>query len=251
MPFHAPSSVSKAWTCKAVSAIWFKVDLGVHHRFAGLPTDVIAKHGHSIRIVQNAKTFSHVSALDHPNINKLRVLRMKTTGSFRQHEHAFQIVARNNTSLRVVRVSATYAQPDKIDHASYYASVPAFLPSLSALPARTSSTINTLHLVNMWMTHDDLMTILEASPRLSKLRLDHTDVVGTPTRFFQHLGTTTLLTSLKSIIPDVSTDLPSLLSYFPNLTTLHTWHRDSSAMTPSASIKKDFEQYCPLLNSSS
>ncbi|KAG0373722.1 hypothetical protein BGX24_011331 [Mortierella sp. AD032] len=200
--------VSKAWTLDFVSAIWFKVDLSVHQRFTDLPTDVIEKHGHRIRVVQNAKTFSHACALDHPNINKLRVLRMETTGSSRQHGHAFQIVTRNNASLQVVRVSATYARPDKIDHASYHVS---------------------------------------ASPKLSKLRLDHTDVVGTPTRFFQHVGTTTLLTSLKSIFPDVSTGLPSLLSYFPNLTTLHTWHRDSSAMTPSASIKKDFEQYCPLL----
>ncbi|KAG0360349.1 hypothetical protein BGX24_005582, partial [Mortierella sp. AD032] len=99
----------------------------------------------------------------------------------------------------------------------------------------------------MWMTHDDLATILEASPRLSKLRLFHTDVIGVPTRFFQHTGVTVLSTSLKSIFPDVPTDLPSLLSYFPNLTTLHTWHWDSSAMTPSARIKKEFDQYCPLL----
>ncbi|KAK3838237.1 MAG: hypothetical protein J3R72DRAFT_448757 [Linnemannia gamsii] len=191
--------------------------------------------------------FSQVSALDHPNINKLRVLRMETIASFIQHGHAFQIVARNNTSLRVVRVSTTYTRPDKINHANYHVSVPAFLPPPSFLPARPSSTIDTLDLVSMWMTHDDLATILEASPRLSKLRLVHTDVVGTPTRFFQHLGITLLSTSIESILPDVSTGLPCLLSYLPNLTTLHTWHKYSSAMVPSARIKRDFERYCPLL----
>ncbi|KAK3838204.1 MAG: hypothetical protein J3R72DRAFT_183818, partial [Linnemannia gamsii] len=239
--------VSKAWTLDFVSAIWFKVDLSVHQRFTDLPTDVIAKHGHLIRVVQNAKIFSQVCALDHPNINKLRILHMETTGSIKQHGHAFQIVTRNNASLQVVRVSASYTRPDKINNANYHVSVPAFLPSPSAFPVRPSSTIETLEFVIMWMTHDDLMTILEASPRLSKLKLVHTDVVGTPTRFFQHTGVTVLSTSLKSIFPDVPTGLPSLLSYFPNLTTLHTWHWDSSAMTPSARIKKDFERYCPLL----
>ncbi|KAG0380667.1 hypothetical protein BGX24_006383 [Mortierella sp. AD032] len=123
------------------------------------------------------------------------------------HGHAFQIVTRNNTSLRVVRVSASYTRPDKINNANYH-----------------------------------------ASPRLSKLRLFNMDVIGTPIRLFQHLGITVLSTRLKNIFPDISTGLPCLLSYLPNLTTLHTWHKNSSAMVPSARIKRDFERYCPLLD---
>ncbi|KAG0277225.1 hypothetical protein BGZ95_006297, partial [Linnemannia exigua] len=240
--------VSKAWTLDFVSAIWFKVDLSLHPRFVSLPTDVIAKHGHRIRIVDNARIISQVSTLDHPSINKLRILQMETAAYSIQCRHVCQIITRNNTSLRAVRVSATYTRTDKINHANYHVSVPAFLPSPGVLPARPSSTIETLTLVSMWMTHDDLIMILEASPRLSKLRLTQTDVVGTPTRFFQHPGITSLLTSLKSIVPEVSTGLPSLLSYFPNLTALHTWHSYSSGIPPSARIKKAFERYCPLLS---
>ncbi|KAG0373723.1 hypothetical protein BGX24_011332, partial [Mortierella sp. AD032] len=239
--------VSKAWTYEFVSAIWRKVDLSVHPRFAELPTNVITKQGHHIRVVNNARALEEDSALAYSNINKLGFLHIETAGSTWQYMRAYEIIARNITSLHALDVSAMYISPNKLRFSNYRVSTWAFATSSSALQARPSSILETLDLRNLWLTYDDLATILEASPRLSKLRLIHTDVVGTSTRFFQHPGVTLLSTSLNSIFPDIPTSLPSLLSFFPNLTTLHTWHQDSSAMAPSARIKKDFERYCRLL----
>ncbi|KAG0277224.1 hypothetical protein BGZ95_006296 [Linnemannia exigua] len=239
--------LSKAWSHEFVSAIWFKVDFNVHPLFAHLPADIIAKHGHLIRIVENAETPAQSSILNHANVNKLRRLQMQTSASTMQQVNAFQIVARNNSSLRDVDLIADVHRYNIVDKSTHHVSASAFVPFFAATPGRLSSPLESLDLTSLWLKHDELLTILEASPGLSKLRLTHTDVVGTPTRFFQHPGITLLSTSLKSIVPEVSTGLPSLLSYVPNLTTLQTWHSDSSAIPPSARIKKAFERYCPLL----
>ncbi|KAK3838234.1 MAG: hypothetical protein J3R72DRAFT_493005 [Linnemannia gamsii] len=38
-----------------------------------------------------------------------------------------------------------------------------------------------------------------------------------------------------------------MLSHFPNLTTLDTWHNDSDVIVPSDRIKAEISRYCPLL----
>ncbi|KAK3822342.1 MAG: hypothetical protein J3R72DRAFT_501892 [Linnemannia gamsii] len=60
-------------------AIWFKIDFDVHARFAEHSPDIVAKHGHHIRIVPSPMKGVHSLAI--------------------QHEQMYEIVARNNPSL--------------------------------------------------------------------------------------------------------------------------------------------------------
>ncbi|KAG0380666.1 hypothetical protein BGX24_006382 [Mortierella sp. AD032] len=239
--------LSKAWTYEFVSAIWFKVDFNVHPLFADLPADIIAKHGHLIRIVENAKTPAQSSILNHVNINKLRRLRMQTSELSIQQVNAFQIVARNNTSLRDIDLFSSTYYPNVVDKSTHHVSASAFVPFSSATPGRLSSALESLELTSLWLTHDELLTILEASPRLSKLRLCHTEVVNTPTRFFQHSGITLFAAGLNQVFPKTATTGPSLLSYFPNLTILHTWYINNNYSIATDRIKNEFARHCPLL----
>lgn len=96
------------------------------------------------------------------------------------------------------------------------------------------------------LTHDGLMAILEASPLLSESGLVSTDVVGTRTRSFTHANVKRLTVNLDSLFPVCSVG-PSLLSYFPKLTTLSTWSSTSSFVFPVIKVKEDIARFCPRL----
>lgn len=90
----------------------------------------------------------------------------------------------------------------------------------------------------MCLTHDDLAFILQGFPGLSDLTFLYTDVVDTPTQSFQHVG-------VKFFAAPTG---PSLLSYFPSLTTLSTYNYERSHVTiPSTRIKDDITRNCPQL----
>ncbi|KAK3838238.1 MAG: hypothetical protein J3R72DRAFT_448758 [Linnemannia gamsii] len=248
--------VSKAWTHDFISAIWFKVDLKAHPLFANLPPDVIAKHGRHIRIVENLASLYLVSTFTHPTINKLRFLQIETIGSDVKHTEAYEIIARNNTSVEHLDLFASYFTENP-DHPNHYVSASAFVALSVASPGGPAATsvLTTLEMTQLRLTHDSLMTILEATPALSKIRLPVTTITGTPSRSFQHAGVTLLAWEFKSIFPEDQTTMmttsPSLLSYFPNLTILHTWTEiwtdDSSYTIPTDRIRKDLSRYCPRL----
>ncbi|KAF9123103.1 hypothetical protein BGW39_009251 [Mortierella sp. 14UC] len=238
--------VSKAWTQEFVSAVWFKVDFNVHPLFAELSPDIISEHGHHIRVVKDAKLLAQVSALDNANVNKLRVLQMETLVSTMQNVHVYQIVARNNTSLRDLHIYANSALSREPDALSRHVSVPAFVPFTGDSQGKLFSTLETLELTELWLTHDELLTILEASPRLSKLMLSYTQIVGTPTRSFQHLGVTLFSSSIQTVFPRTPTVSPPLLSHFPNVTILHIWNMGPYSI-PTEMIKDEITRYCPHL----
>ncbi|KAF9124061.1 hypothetical protein BGW39_008501 [Mortierella sp. 14UC] len=239
--------VSKAWTHDFMSAIWFRVDFNVNCRFADLSPDIIAKHGHHIRVVKNANQFPRVHALDNSNVNKLRDLRMEIKASTIHHLNTYQIVARNNTSIQDLELFSQMP-PFSEHHGPFrHVSAPAFIPFPGASQGKLSSTLETLNLIGLWLTHDELLTILESSPNLSKLRLYHTQIVESPTRSFQHLGVSLLAWPLKSIFPQEQSTSSPLLSYFPNLTILHTWKGDQGYTVPTARIKRELARHCPRL----
>ncbi|KAF9123104.1 hypothetical protein BGW39_009252 [Mortierella sp. 14UC] len=241
--------VSKTWTYDFVSAIWFKVDFNVHPLFAELSPVVIANHGHHIRVVKNAVSLSHVSALAHSTVSKLRVLNIETAHSTVQHLRAYMVIASNNTSLQFLSVFANSSFANKVHQSTYYVSAQAFIPSsVAASPVNSlitaTNVLTTLQVWQLYLTHDDWITILEASPRLTKVSASMTSIIGTPTRSFQHTGVTLLAYPLKSIFPQEQTTTPSLLLYFPNLTTLDTWRGESRYEIPTARVKTELARCC-------
>ncbi|KAK3808915.1 MAG: hypothetical protein JOS17DRAFT_765528 [Linnemannia elongata] len=238
--------VSKAWTSHFISVIWFEIDFDVHPRFLNLSPEIVAKHGHLIRIIVNAKTLPQVSILANAGVNSLRNLRIETAASASQHVRAYEIVLRNNRSLEDLHLTAIYIV-NKQDSTAHYVPVSALIPSLGSSPP-TLSKLKKLKIANMCLTHDGLTFILQGCPRLVNLMLQYTDVVYTPTQYFQHVGVKFFAASLTSIFSAAPTG-PSLLSYFPNLTTLSTYNYEGSPFTiPSARIKDDITRYCPHLS---
>ncbi|KAF9124062.1 hypothetical protein BGW39_008502 [Mortierella sp. 14UC] len=230
-----------------MSVVWFRVNFSIHRRFADLPPDIIAKHGHHIRVIKNAILPVQVAALDNSNINRLRALQIETTESTIHHLNAYQIVTRNNTSIQDLELFSQkylFREPDAPTH---HVSVAAFIPFPGTPLGKLSSVLDTLELTELWLTHDEFLTILEASPNLSKLRLYHTQIVGSPTRSFQHPGVSLLAWPLKSIFPQKQSTSSPILSYFPNLTTLLTWRDDSGYMIETARVKQDLVRFCPRL----
>ncbi|KAF8944352.1 hypothetical protein BGZ47_004358 [Haplosporangium gracile] len=214
--------VSKAWTNHFVSAIWFKIDFNIHLQFASLSPDVVAKHGHHIRIITNAKTLPQVSILANAGVNNLRNLQIETAASAIQYVHAYEIVFRNNRSLKNLHLTAIPTANKQLSTA-YYVSVPALIPSLGSLPP-TLSKLRNLKIESMCLTHDGLVFILQGCPELSELRLPFTDAVGTPIQFFQHANVKVFGSTLKSIFPaaltgpsvieDVTLLCPHLTAYY-------------------------------------
>ncbi|KAF9123102.1 hypothetical protein BGW39_009250, partial [Mortierella sp. 14UC] len=239
--------VSKAWTYDFMSIIWFRVNFNIHRRFADLPPDIIAKHGHHIRVVKNAKQSAQVTALDNSNVNKLRALQMEATASTIHHLNAYQIVARNNTSIQDLELFSYTSQYREPQGPTRHVSASAFIPFSGASQGKLSSTLETLELADMWLTHDELLTILESSPNLSKLRLYRIQIVGSPTRLFQHPGVTLLAWPLKSLFPQEEKTTSPMLSYFPNLTILHTRKGDQGYTVPTDRVKRELARCCPRI----
>ncbi|KAG0271529.1 hypothetical protein BGZ95_000647 [Linnemannia exigua] len=240
--------VSKAWTIDFVSSIWFQIDFDIHAQFADLSPDVVAKHGHHIRVVKNAKALAQVSALDHSNINRLRYLHIEAAASTTQQENSYRIVTRNNTNLQELILFAAPISGSNPAYSSYYVLSAAFSPSYDALQQRTPiPNLTSLKLKGLIITYSSLESILQVCKNLTELRLPQVALIGRLNRPFQHTGITLFSFGLKSIFHE-DPARPSILSHFPNLTTLHTWQNTSSKdMVPSERIKKDLSTYCPHL----
>ncbi|KAG0061485.1 hypothetical protein BGZ89_011408 [Linnemannia elongata] len=236
--------VSQTWTDHFISVIWYKVDFNTRPRFADLSPAIILKHGHHIRVIKNAKTLPHVNALAHPSINKLTNLHIETATSSLQNIRAHEIIFRNNHSLGKLDICAASVPTNKQDSLAHYVSAPA----LSPCPLHGSSKLTNLKFDNLIMTHDTLVAVLRICPSLSKLQLFSTDIIGDPTTTsalpYQHTGIKAFGSPLNRVFPTYSNGF-SLLSHFPNLTTLCAWNYDRNFMVPAIRIKKELAQYCP------
>ncbi|KAF9198020.1 hypothetical protein BGZ59_004953, partial [Podila verticillata] len=60
--------VSKAWSKSFALSIWYAVDFKIHHTFVDLDSDIVIKHGHHIRTIENVKTQSELDAVLRPTI---------------------------------------------------------------------------------------------------------------------------------------------------------------------------------------
>ncbi|KAG0376114.1 hypothetical protein BGX24_008263 [Mortierella sp. AD032] len=235
--------VSKLWTNDFVSAIWFKNDFKVHSRFTDLSPELVAKHGHHIRVVKNVVTLQQMASIAHTSVNKLRELYIEIAGSVGQDVSASEVVSRNFPSLQVLWFFSDSVPKNKLESLSFPALAPFFG---AAATGETASCLKTLRLSDMCLTHDGLEAILQASPALFELRLRRVEIVGRSTRVLHHVGVKELSASIELAFQGDPAD-PSLLSYFPNLSYLHIWRDDSRLRIPTTKIKKDLALYCPHL----
>ncbi|KAF8944344.1 hypothetical protein BGZ47_004350 [Haplosporangium gracile] len=253
--------VSRIWADIFTSVIWFKIDFNTHPQFANLPSETIAKHGHRIRIANNVKSLSQVSALANSSVNKLRELHTRATASPSLHIRAYEVVLRNRASLQDLHLFANTSSFNRHESLANYVLTSAFV-SLSVASPSDLSKITRLKIEQLCLTHDSLVEILRGCPKLYDLRLPYTDVVGVPTQSFQHTGVSFFASDFKNlfesnkvpratafswwIVPVAGTH-PSPLSYFPNLITLSVCNYTANTTIPSVEIKEAISQHCPRL----
>jgi len=238
--------VSKAWRNDFMSAIWFKVDFDTQHQFAELSSDVIAKHGHLIRIIMNAKLLPQIAVLNHPSIHSLRELEIEVASSSAQFTVAYRIISQHRPFLEELSLFAAKVPSSKSQSSVHLVPLHSLIsPQDSSQPALPK--LKVLKFTNLRMTHEDLVSILQAAPRLTALRLPYTDVIEiSNASSYQHTGVTLFSSQLKDIFrPDLTA--PSLLAHFPGLTALRTWNYDSDTNIPPTRIKEILSRYCPLL----
>ncbi|KAG0374020.1 hypothetical protein BGX24_010939 [Mortierella sp. AD032] len=235
--------VCEAWSTDFMSAIWFQVDFGDHPQFADLSPAIVAKHGHLIRIVNNAKSPSQVSVLANSGVNSLRDLHIEQTASAIQNVQVYEIVSRNSFTLKYLRLFADSRIKNKNKHSTHYVFAPGMLPSAGPTPLITSK-LKVLKLEFLCLTYDSMVAILQGCPGLTEVGLPHTDMVGTATQSFQHTGVKALNSNLRSLFQPPSTGR-SLLSYFPRLKVLSIFYFDTSLTIQSSQIKEVLLQYCP------
>ncbi|KAG0217760.1 hypothetical protein BGX33_009639 [Mortierella sp. NVP41] len=238
--------VSQAWTKDFVSAIWFMVDFDVSPSFTDLLPDIVATHGHHIRVVKNAKSLPQVQSIANASVNRLRELRIDTAASVMQHILAYEIVSTNITSLETLELFTTSAPANKRESLAHYVPAPSLAPFAGASQTASPSKLKVLRISHLCLTYDGLMAILQGCTNLSDLELPGTDIVGRPTRSFQHTGVTLFSSGLKSVFSREPVG-PSLLPSIPNLKTLQVWDYDvdETLAVPAARIKEDLYQHCP------
>lgn len=169
---------------------------------------------------------------------------METAASPLQNIRAHEIIFRNSYSLERLDIFAVSTPIIKQDSLVHYVSVPAlFPPSL-----HSTSKLTNLKFDNLVLAHDTLVAVLKICPSLTKLQLFSTDIIDSPTITaalpYQHTGIKAFGSPLSRVFPVKSTSF-SLLSHFPNLTTLCAWNYDRNFMVPATRIKKELAQYCP------
>lgn len=228
-----------------MSSIWFSVNFDTQPLFANIAPCIVTKNGHHIRDIKNAKSLPQVTVVANASVRELRTLHIDPTTSIMQHLRAYEIVHRNNTSLQSLHLFAITFFSNKQDSLAHYVSAPALAPSSGGTLSNPSK-LTTLRVERMCLTYDNLTIILKACPKLTKLILPHTDVVGTSTQSFQHTGVTSFSSNLEKIF-DVTRAGPSLLSYFPNLITLSTFAFSPDSTISPTRIKEDINRYCTRL----
>lgn len=239
--------VSKGWADSFVPVIWFRIDFNTRPRFANLSSDIIAKHGHHIRIVLNAKSFFPITVLNNAAVNKLRVLHIDPTVSTEHHRRAIEVVSRNKASLKTLYFIATVLSLTKTDSPAHFVPSSAFVPCSGATGLTSISNFKSLKLDNMYLTQEDLVLILQGCPSLVELSLRQADIVsGNPKFTFQHTGVKNFHSTFGSVFPPLLGG-PSQLSYFPNLEILTASNVSTKEPIDSVRIKEEIARYCPRL----
>ncbi|KAF9143096.1 hypothetical protein BG015_000539 [Linnemannia schmuckeri] len=259
-------SLSCALVCRAFSeifipVIWFSVDFDLQPRFTGLPSSVVTKHGHHIRIVENIQSCAEVRVLANPQVQRLRKIKyMDTTGSNLQHILGFEIVSRNSASL--VRLDLVPDDPVPVgeeNRLANYIQVTALIPPFGSPQA---SKLYRLCIMDLHLTFEGLMTIFHGCPQLTKLGLVNVTILGKPTnpqQLYQHPNISFLSCLHQALFRTDPLDrhqpTPSLLLHLPHLKTIelcdHEVENNPSPSTlntiPPRALLSELSRHCPNL----
>lgn len=239
--------VSKAWSKTFTSPIWYAVDFKIHHTFVDLDSDIVIKHGHHIRTIENIKTQSELDAVLRPTIKNVRVLQITCGTSVRFRNLCMDLIYNNNTSLKKLTLDMD-ANAKRQDFSIRTISVNTFVSYSSV------SQLVKIRLHGVCFSRDSFATLLRNCPLLKWIDLQQ-DVAlfsGPFIDAFQHKGVVTLVAPIKQVFkPDPESESSSLgfslFVHFPNLTDWHCYNLPPALFVPVERIKSEVTRCCPQL----
>jgi hypothetical protein len=226
--------------------MWFQIDFEIHPQFANISPDIVAKHGHHIRVVKNALTIEQVSVLENVHVDRLRYLHIEAATSIFQQERTYKIVTRNISSLQKLVLFAARNSYKTLDYSSLYVSAAAFAPQYWQDRISIPKDLTSLKIKGLILRYSSFESILRVCTNLIELRLPHVALEREAKQPFQHTGITLFSFGLNGIFYKYP-ERPSILLHFPNLTTLHTWNDHSKDLILSDRIKEEMSRVCPHL----
>ncbi|KAI8600709.1 hypothetical protein EDD21DRAFT_376395 [Dissophora ornata] len=240
--------VSKDWYKDFIFPIWYAVDFKVHTTFDRLSADVIAKHGHHIRIVENLETQPQLNALVHPNIKNVQVLYLTCATSARFRILCMDLVRNNNKSLKDLTFEMD-VNAKKGDLSARMISVDAFTSHSSV------SLLSSIRLQGVCFSRDSFVSLLRGCPLLTSVDLQQDVAIlsGSSNDAFQHTGVTTLIAPIKQVFKldpesDVSPLGLTLLVHFPSLTYWQCYSLETTLIVSSERIKAETRICCPKVS---
>ncbi|KAG0009197.1 hypothetical protein BGZ80_002639 [Entomortierella chlamydospora] len=189
--------VSKDWSRDFISPIWYSVNFKTQNAFEKLGADVIAKHGHHIRVVEDLETQSQLDALHHPSVSKIKYLSLTCQKNARFRSLCMDFIGNNNRSLMGLTVEMI-AHP-KDDLSSRMISTAALIPRSSP------SKLSYIRLRHVCLSRDSFVLLLKYCPLLKSvdLQVDVALFSGVTPDIFKHTGVTTLTAPIKQVFkPD-------------------------------------------------
>ncbi|KAF9345881.1 hypothetical protein BGX26_002641, partial [Mortierella sp. AD094] len=239
--------VSKDWSKEFVFPIWYSINFKIHNTFENLGADIIAKHGHHIRIIKNLETQTQLDTLHHPSINKVQDLGLKCTNSARFRSLCMDFISNNNMDLKRLRIEMDANEIH--DLSSRMISTATFIPHSSV------SKLTYIRLRYVCLSRDSFALLLRRCPLLKFVDLQVDVALFSRTTFdtFKHAGVTTLQAPVKQIFNPDPEFQPSplgssLLVHFPNLKTWNTYNLEATLIVPIERIKSEVKMCCPKLH---
>ncbi|KAF9930122.1 hypothetical protein FBU30_000872 [Linnemannia zychae] len=235
--------VCKAWAADFLAVIWHSIDLKDQPEFTNLSSDIIAKHGCYIRTIDYLTEIDEISLLNNPAVSNLKELAILVRNPISQQGQVYEITQRNRRTLQYLSVQFDCKKPLH-DFLSRYPLFASASVSMSNSSQGTTSILTSLSILGYDMTHEKLVNILQACPKLKWLSLLKLFCEGETLLPFKHTNLEKLRGSLNCLF---HYEGPSLIAYFPNLKMLETWGEISPIPISVDKIKADIVAYCPIL----
>ncbi|KAG0001121.1 hypothetical protein BGZ79_005060 [Entomortierella chlamydospora] len=238
--------VCKTWSNTFVYPIWYSVDFKMHTTFEDLAADVVCKHGHYIRVINNILTLSQLNILLQPSIKNVRNLTIICKTAVRFRILFMDFIRNNSSNLQELDLTMDIPQNSQSLY-NQMISVEAFIPHASV------SRLTYVQLSQVCFSRASFVSFLRGSPLLKSICIHKVALVSGPfLDEFQHTGVVKLVAPIEQIFMSdpnsvASAFRSSLLVHFPNLLHWQVYCLEGVLTVPVDRLKAETNVCCPKL----
>ncbi|KAF9352106.1 hypothetical protein BGX26_010017 [Mortierella sp. AD094] len=240
------SLVCRAWQQDFTSEVWRHV-ICTTTRFLQLDPQLVSKHGHRIRVVDDLEESTSPVVLHDSSVKSLKILKMCLPESPSARLGTLDLIRRNNSTLVELAISdfegiQLFGTYDSLGlRYGYFGFVDVLIPRTYPYV----SNITKLSLTSLLMTRESFSFLLSGCPQLNRLELnscmiqhiDNADV-------FKNIHVRDLLASVENTRCEGSSS--SILEHFPNLKRWDTYSdADFLGRSIADAVRPELMMHCP------